>query len=106
MDILLNSEIATLEREGSSFVVKYKPLKYKQSSEVTLEISDLDIVDVSAKAGCQSCTTTYLKTDAKTRTASLRIKYDTSNLGNFDKRVSLFHSGTMTQIRLLGTVTN
>ena len=42
---LLNIEKGELKKEGSMYTVYYKPLAYKQSSEITLEISDIQLKD-------------------------------------------------------------
>ena len=101
---LLNTEKGELKKEGSMYTVYYKPLAYKQSSEITLEISDIQLKDTSARAGCMSCTTTNLKSDTVNNKALLTINYDTKNIGNFDKRVNFFNNSTATVFRLVGTV--
>lgn len=103
---LLNTEKGELKKEGSMYTVYYKPLAYKQSSEITLEISDIELNSTSARAGCMSCTTTNLKSDTVNNKALLTINYDTKNIGNFYKRVNFFNNGTATVFRLVGTVTN
>ena len=103
---LLNTEKGELKKEGNMYTVYYKPLAYKQSSEITLEISDIELNSTSARAGCMSCTTTNLKSDTVNNKALLTINYDTKNIGNFDKRVNFFNNSTATVFRLVGTVTN
>ena len=91
---LLNTEKGELKKEGSMYTVYYKPLAYKQSSEVVIEISDIQLKNTSAKPGCMSCTTTNLKSDTVNNKALLTINYDTKNIGNFDKRVNFFNNGS------------
>ena len=103
---LLNTEKGELKKEGSMYTVYYKPLAYKQSSEITLEISDIELNSTSARAGCMSCTTTNLKSDTVNNKVLLTVNYNTKNIGNFDKRVNFFNNGTATVFRIVGTVTN
>lgn len=106
MEIKLITNKGRLEKDGNTYTVYYNPLTYKQNSEIVLDIQDVDIVDAYARAGCMSCTTTSLKTDASNRSARLTINYDTKNLGAFDKRVTFHTNGTFTVIRITGVVSN
>jgi hypothetical protein len=103
MKVELISDKSELSKEGDIYVITYKPLKYKESSQIKLEISDIELKDISARAGCASCTTVSTKINQDSVT--LNISYDTKHLGNFDKRVSFFHQGQLTQFKIKGTVT-
>ena len=100
---LLTIEKAELLQDGNTYVVAYKPLKFKESSTVKLEVTNIPLNDLSVRAGCTSCTQANVKIE--NQKAIITITYDTKNVGNFDKRVSFFHQGQLTTIKLKGTVT-
>lgn len=103
MKVELISDKSELSKEGDVYVITYRPLKYKESSQIKLEISEIEVKDISARAGCTSCTTANVKINQDSVT--LNISYNTKHLGNFDKRVSFFHQGQLTQFKIKGTVT-
>lgn len=106
MTVELKTNNASLTKVGNNYEINYGTLTYKQSSEVVIEISDIELNLTSARAGCMSCNTTNLKSDTVNNKALLTINYDTKNIGNFDKRVNFFNNGTATVFRIVGTVTN
>lgn len=100
---LLTTEKGELTKEGNRYTMQYKPLTFRQSSTIEIEISGIEGTDFSSRAGCQSCTTT--KTTKKDDNVILTITYDTKNIGNFNKTVTFFHQGQPTIFNIKGIVT-
>lgn len=103
MEVKLISDKAILEKEGEIYIIKYNPLKQKESSQVVVEISEIPLVGISARPGCASCTT--VSTKIKDDKVLLTISYDTKHLGSFDKKVSFFHQEKLTTFKIKGIVT-
>lgn len=101
---LLTTEKATLTEEKGVYTINYNPLKFKQSSKVDLEITGIELKDISARPGCSSCTTVNVKKESDK--VILSITYDTKYLGNFNKKVSFFHQGKLTTFKIVGIVTH
>jgi len=103
MKVELISDKSELSKEGEIYVITYKPLKFRENSEVTLIITDIEMKDISSRPDCQKCTTVSTKINKDSVT--FKIAYDTKNIGTFDKKVSFFHQGKLTQFKIKGTVT-
>jgi hypothetical protein len=94
-----------LEKVGDVYYVYYNNLAYKEDSTVVINLLG-DFDSLSSNPGCKSCTTTK---DTKTDFGgNMEIKYDTANIGNFEKIVTLQivknKIPTATTFRIVGTV--
>lgn len=101
---LISGEDKVLSSEfvDGVYIIKYRNLYIRESSQIELKLDTKDSKNASVHVGCVQCITAKLTRGSEYDI--LKIGYDTSIMGRFEKTVTFVTDGGTQKIKITGVV--
>lgn len=107
LKITTNTDKGKLEYDSlnNKYIFSYKPLNYMSNSDVTFSIYNQDVNSISMNTSCGCTSAVPVQTDYG---VDIKVTYDSSRLGPFNKNVSIAfktdNGPKQTYINIIGKV--